>query len=320
MTHLRQLSETKCPSGQSRLCAYLELVRAPNLFTAAADVAMGVLLVRMTQGCQRSWLLVPLVAASVLLYASGVVLNDVFDLRRDARRRPERPLPSRRVSLRAARRLGWALLLAGMAAGWLCALLAGGPRPGMVGSLLALWIVLYDACLKRTPLGPLLMGGCRMLNVLLGMSVAAAAWQAEHWVVALGIGVYVAGVTCFARTEATRSSRLRLAVSTAVMMLGIALLASFPGWSDDPAHPAKQLSENWGLLMLILAVLIGWRCFRAVLDPAAGRVQATVKLCILWLVVLDAAVCYAVGGPGWAVMILLLLLPATLLGRWIQLT
>jgi hypothetical protein len=49
-------------------------------------------------------------------------------------------------------------------------------------------------------------------------------------------------------------------------------------------------------------------------------VQATVKLCILWLVVLDAAVCYAVGGAVWAVVVLLLLLPAVLLGRWIRLT
>lgn len=307
-------------SPHSTLRAYLELVRAPNLFTAAADVAMGFLFVRMTQACEQSWLLAPLVVASILLYASGVVLNDLFDRSADAQHRPERPLPSGRVSLTAARRLGWLLLLAGTAIGWLSALLVGHLRPGLVAALLALCILLYDAWLKRTPVGPLLMGGCRMFNVLLGMSVATAAWQAEHWLVAVGIGIYVVGVTWFARSEATRSSRLHLAAATAVMILGIALLASFPAWTDDHVSPPRELPDHWGLLMLILATVVGWRCLRAVIDPAPARVQSVVKMCILWLVVLDAAVCYAVAGPVAAAIILLLLLPAGLLGRWIRLT
>jgi hypothetical protein len=165
-----------------------------------------------------------------------------------------------------------------------------------------------------------LMGGCRMLNVLLGMSVATAAWQTEHYLVAGGIGIYVAGVTWFARTESARSSRLHLALATALMMLGIALLAAFPGWADNLAPPIRLQPLHWDMLMVILAAVIGWRCLRAVIDPSAARVQSIVKLCILWLVVLDAAVCYAVAGAFWAVMILLLLLPATLLGRWIRLT
>ncbi len=73
----------------------------PNLTLLVANLVVFGLLIYPTQ----RWLLAPLVAASTLLYASGVVLNDVFDLRRDARERPERPLPSRRVSLPAARRL-----------------------------------------------------------------------------------------------------------------------------------------------------------------------------------------------------------------------
>ena len=44
----------------------------------------------------------------------------------------------------------------------------GHLRPGVVAALLATAILLYDAWLKRTPLGPLAMGACRMLNVLLG--------------------------------------------------------------------------------------------------------------------------------------------------------
>ena len=85
-------------SPDSPLRAYLELLRLPNLFTAAADVAMGFLFVRATWAAPRhDWLLVPVALASILLYASGVVLTDVFDRTIDSRQRPERPLPSGRI-------------------------------------------------------------------------------------------------------------------------------------------------------------------------------------------------------------------------------
>jgi len=92
-----------------RLAAYVELLRPPNLATSAADVLAG-LAVATWAGAPRTWWLVP---SSVLLYAGGVVLNDVVDAGRDARERPERPIPSRRASRACAGRLGGALLLAG---------------------------------------------------------------------------------------------------------------------------------------------------------------------------------------------------------------
>jgi hypothetical protein len=260
------------------------------------------------------------VAASSLLYASGVVLNDLFDLPRDARQRPERPLPSGRISPAAAQRLGGGLLLSGVASAGLAGFWAGRPWPGIVAGLLAGGIVLYDAALKRTPAGPVGMGACRMLNVLLGMSVAAGAWRAEHWLVAGGIGIYVAGVTWFARSEVRPGSRWPLGLATAVILAGIAVLAWFPSWTDRVVPLLRREPGRWHLLMAVLGLLIGWRCLAAVMEPTPWRVQMAVKHCILSLVILDAAACFAVRGMFWAVMILLLLVPATLLGRWIRLT
>ena len=102
------------------------------------------------------------------------MLNDVSGLRTDVGLRPQRSLLSGRVAPGVARWLGWELLILGMATAWLAGWLEGSYRPGVVAALLAASIVLYDAWLKRTPLGPLAMGGCRMLNVLLGMSVSQA--------------------------------------------------------------------------------------------------------------------------------------------------
>jgi len=303
----------------STLRAYLQLVRLPNVFTAMADAAMGFLFIQGVTTSRDGWTLGLLVGASSLLYASGVVLNDVFDHRLDALERPERPIPSGRVPLRVAAWLGGELMLLGVALAWLAGYVSGSFHPGVVAALLAGCILAYDALLKRTPVGPLAMGGCRMLNVLLGMSVAAAAWQTEHWLVAGGVGTYIVGVTWFARTEARRSAPMQLGLATAVMMLGIAMLAWFPEFLEWPVV-LRLKPEGWQMLMLILGLLIGWRCLRAVVDPIPARVQMAVAHAVLSLIVLDAVICFAVRDDVSALAILLLLVPAMFLGRWIQTT
>ena len=90
---------------------YLQLIRLPNVFTAAADSLAGWLLVRGTFEAPGRWL--PLVAASMATYAAGIALNDVFDYATDLQERPHRPLPSGRVSRRFAAWLGATLLVLG---------------------------------------------------------------------------------------------------------------------------------------------------------------------------------------------------------------
>jgi len=304
--------------------SYLELMRLPNVFTAMADVAMGFLFVQSVgwhwHPWQDSWTLALLLAASSLLYISGVVLNDVFDLETDRQERPERPLPSGRVSLGAARWLGWKLLVLGVLMGTGTGLFVGHLRPGVVAALLATCILLYNAWLKRTPAGPPTMGACRLLNVLLGMSVIDAPLHAEQWLVAGAIGVYITGVTWFARREADRPSRVQLLFATLVMAVGISMLAWFPSWSDRTIPRVQVDPQNWYLLMGLLGLLILWRCVWAVIEPIPVRVRIAVAQCVLSLMMLDAVACYAVRGVFWAVMILLLLVPAMFLGRWIEVT
>jgi 4-hydroxybenzoate polyprenyltransferase len=299
---------------------YLALMRLPNVFTAMADVAMGFLLVHPRPTDLDLWALALLLAASSLLYIAGVVFNDVFDIEIDRIERPNRPLPSGRVSLRGASKFGWKALLLGVLSAAIAGLLVGHPRLGVVASLLAICILLYDARLKRTAFGPLGMGACRMLNVMLGMNAATLPLRPEHWLVAGGIGVYIIGITWFARTEAVRSNRLHLFSAVVVMMLGVAMLAWFPHVARDIIRPLQQQPQRWHLLIGLLGAMIAWRCLWAVVDPRPVRVQMAVKQGIFSLVILDAAVCYAVCGVSSAVMILLLLAPALWFGRWIEST
>ena len=168
-----------------RSATILQLVRLPNLFTAVADVAMGFLVAqpwsaRRGLGPWQWASLGTLAAASVLLYAAGVVL--------ERRVRPgDRPAGAARAAAalgphrRRGRPGGWAGRCSGSASArrrarslwW--AISAPARRPRM----LATAIIVYDAWLKRTPLGPLAMGACRMLNVMLGMSAADAPLRPE---------------------------------------------------------------------------------------------------------------------------------------------
>ncbi len=301
--------------------AYAQLFRLPNLFTAFADVLLGFFISHNIGGPYPTpWLaLVMLLGTSGFLYTAGMVLNDVFDAEVDARERPDRPIPSGRVPWEVAQLIGFEFLIVGTALGWGVSWLDGGLRAGLLATMLAVAILLYDKILKRTPVAPLVMGSCRFLNVLLGMSTLAGPLEAWHYLIAAGIGVYIAGVTWFARTEARVSNRFLLGWGVLVMAQGIALLAWFPSWLTDVslrATPEEIASEivRWQWMMSLLGALIIWRPLWAVIDPTPRRVQFAVKHCLLSLIVLDATVCLVVGGRIEGLVILLLLVPAVGLG------
>ncbi len=329
----------------SPLQSYLELLRLPNVFTAVADVAMGFFFVAVPNN-QAAWAfdgqqsLLPiglwtvglLAAASALLYSAGMVLNDVFNVELDREEQPDRPLPSGRIPLNSARWLGWQLLTLGiMLAGGTAVMLDKCPAahadhfvlswlPAIVAAALAMLIVLYNVGLKRTPLGPVAMGGCRMLNVLLGMSVLRESWRTEHWAVAAGIGVYIAGVTWFARDDARRSERRQLIAATLVMLSGVGLVGSLPWLSKDLwmlLQPQPEL-WRWCLIIALWAAYILFHCATAIFQPSPGPVRAAVRRLITALIFLDAAACYAAAGPSYALFVAVLVVPTVIVGRWVD--
>ena len=309
------------------LRVYLQLFRVSNIFTAVADITAGFLFVQTTLAPFSSY--VSLVCSSCFLYTAGMVLNDVYDYDVDRQLRPERPLPSGKLSIQHARNLGYGLLLAGISCGFIAAhvgseVVAHPERCGVVVCLLAALVVGYDRWLKPTLLGPLTMGLCRAVNLLLGMSIVSAEQVPGHWllagfqpaqlVAAAGLGTYITGVTLFARQEAQTSSRLRLLVASAVLVTGIGFLSFLPDLLS------QELRSNYAsrvpLLTAVLALLIGWRCFRTVVDPSPRSVQNAIKVCLMSIIVLDAVICLCVSDAAHALGILSLLIPTMLLGKW----
>jgi 4-hydroxybenzoate polyprenyltransferase len=306
-------------SSISSLRPYAELVRLPNVFTALADICLGWLAALAAGAPLARWpSFALLLCASAAFYSAGMVWNDFFDIEQDQRERPFRPLPSRRVAPWSAARLGIALLVVGGA----CAVMAGwfntdAPSSAWVlASFLALAILLYDAWLKRTWLGPAAMGTCRFLNVLLGLTVAEG--TGLHWpgriYVASVVGLYIVGVTWFARTEARISKKTQLAGGVAVMAAALALALATPLWSVGGTS-----SPLFPYLLVGLGFLVGIPAAAAIAEPVPARVQLAVKRALVGLVVLDTVLATALGGTL-GLVILLLLLPVLYLGRWIYST
>jgi 4-hydroxybenzoate polyprenyltransferase len=309
---------------------WLRLTRLPNVFTAVADVAMGYLFV---QHEHVDWpLLGCLIAASACLYTAGIVFNDVFDYQIDAQERPFRPIPSGQISLSSAGALAGILLIVGIVLGWIADVLPRSQgdipwRSGFVASILGLTILAYDGLVKNTKGGPLVMGACRFLNVLLGMSggepnaaVGILGFGRGAMHVAMGIGFYIVGVTTFSRGEAGQSRRSMLIAGMFSMVWGVVLLGMSALY--QPLHFQSQTygRQLYWLLLALLMFSVLRRCGVAVVDPAPQKVQAAVKLAILSLIWLDAATALVVAGPVYGLAIAALLIPALLLGRWVYST
>ena len=145
---------------------------------------------------------------------------------------------------------------------------------------------LYDAVLKSTPLGPFVMGACRMLNVLMGMSLAPAAdsppslmhFELSELLVAAGIGVYISGVTWYARAEAVRSRRVVLGGGLLLMLGGLALLAFFPRLAPLPGGYQMDPLLVWPIaisaLMISTLTTLPDRNRRSVPSAGASRCAA----------------------------------------------
>jgi 4-hydroxybenzoate polyprenyltransferase len=308
-------------------------VRLPNVFTALADIGLGMLTVSAFDpeavGWWRGWLF--LMMASACLYSAGMVWNDFFDVVQDRRERPFRPLPSGRVTIGEAAFLGTFLLIFGVYYAAFAGTSTTSVAPDLVGVFLpydagtpptfvalglAGAILLYDGLLKKTWAGPLGMGLCRFLNVLLGLSPAEASvipWSTRIYLATV-VGIYIVGVTWFARTEARSSSRPALAMAACVMLTGLVLGLAAPVWVEH-ANP----SVIFPYLLLGLGFLLGVPVVRAINRPIPALVQPAVKRAILGLVILDAALATALAG-SLGLILLLLLLPTLYLGRWIYST
>jgi 4-hydroxybenzoate polyprenyltransferase len=279
----------------------LRLLRIGTLFSPAADVVASACLARLP------WTMatVAAVVASVLLYAAGMVWNDVADRRTDAVVRPERPLPRGDLSVRFAVTLGTVLLVAGIAV---------SPCPLHHGTIGAL-VLVYDFAAKHVAwLGALCMGSLRALNLgtalALGGSTIPADLQKVILIAAVCYGVYITAVTILGIFEDTPNVRPR---AIAAVQVAPPLAALCGLWSAQGQFwPAPALAS-----LPILWFLRGNSRRRTWDQPAIRR---SMTFLLLGTMLYTALLALASERPVEAACIAAAILPARWISRRIALT
>lgn len=256
----------------------------------------------------------------VLIYWGGMILNDVFDYSVDVQQRPERPLPSGRITRTAAAAAGWGCLVVGglvaAASGYVPdAHHAATWLPAAVAAALVVAVVLYDGPLKRTALAPLVMGSCRSLSFLLGASAVTVPapegwWFPKHILaIALGFGLYIMGLTSIGRREAEGGNQVQINTGTMLTIIGLLVLAFAPSIHEGPAAWMADPKRVFPLAIALVAYRVVISAIRTANDPVPAKIQATVRGGIMAIIPLAA--CFAVLGSGWwGVGVFLLVIPA----------
>jgi len=298
--------------------AWARLVRLPNLPTPLADIGLG-LAASFAVGARTGLGVATLLGCSSLcLYTAGMVLNDWCDREDDAVWRADRPLPSGAIGPFQALVAGFALLGLGLVFAGLADLNEGGqPLSFSIALLVASMVLLYDTWAKRTPLGPLAMGSCRGLNVLLGASASGLRidpFSGLIWIPALTSALYIAGVTWFARTEEKNSNPLHLRLASGVIALALGLAACATLLSPEAFESAGWFILPWSLMGLVLGILLP-RLFRANRQATPGAVQSAVGWMIALYIPVQAAQACGLAGP-WGLLIVPLFAGVLLLRRW----
>ncbi|MDQ0382059.1 4-hydroxybenzoate polyprenyltransferase [Amycolatopsis thermophila] len=284
-------------AGTAGVNAYVQLVRAPAALSVLGDTVAGAAAAGRPLRGRR--LALPL--ASVAFYWSGMALNDWADRELDAVERPERPVPSGRVSPRRA--LGVAAGLTGAGLG--LSALAGGRDALEVAAPLAAAVWAYDTVLKKTPLAAAAMAVCRSLDVLLGAGRAGAA---KALVPAAVLGGHTLGVTALSAGEVHGASPARAAGALALTSASAA--AAVSGRGGRPRHRVAALAAAAGY-----GVSVGSKQYAAVRTPTAAVVRTATAAGIHGMVPLQAALTARRGGVLGAGLIALALPLARRLGR-----
>jgi 4-hydroxybenzoate polyprenyltransferase len=171
------------------------------------------------------WKLPFLLLGVSALYTGGAFLNDAFDAESDRQRRPERPIPSGKISAQLVWRIGFGQLVAGIFLLLFCSQLSAG-----AAILLALFILLYNFSHKFFNAAPWLLGACRFwIYIIAG---AAGVWGLNGWPILGGVALafYTAGLGGVARRKLNQRSRPLWPLAWLAAPVGLALAMNAGGF------------------------------------------------------------------------------------------
>ena len=296
---------------RSNLKDYLILVRLPNLFTLPTNVLVGYAIVSpitMTSYIQ----VLLLVTISILLYCVGLILNDIYDYNIDKKERPNRPLPSGKVSRRAAIGLVITFSILALSLSFIISV-----TTFVISSIILITIIGYDKFLKKTRAGPFTLGAARVMNVLLGASVDFGNIGSYPHIIILTFVlsitfVYVSLIGIISRYEVRgfpKDSKLLLIPATVGAIIFLIVLFSYAG-----------LFKYESLITLaFFSFIMGITFYKFQKNDSVG-IQLIVKRMIMSIIVLDSSFLSGIVGIEIGIIVLAFLAPLLILARKMYMT
>lgn len=277
-------------------------MRPANIVTSVADVLAGIAISGFLSGAvfQTNYIIpfLLLCISTIGLYGGGVVFNDVFDYALDKVERPERPIPRGTITIKEAASLGILLLLAGIITALFVSNLSG-----LIAMCIAAAALLYNKFSKHHPvIGPLNMGLCRGLNLLLGISIITSS-VSEWWFLAFVPIIYIAAITMISRGEVHGGRKDVLLISA---FLYLVVISCFLYFSFDKHQFFTGLPFILAFAWMIFVPLI-----KAIKNPVAGNIGKSVKAGVIAIILLNASWA-AVFGMLYLALVIVLLLPLSL--------
>ena len=286
-----------------RLFPFLVLMRPANIVTAISDIVAGVAIAgALSFGFSSIQIsdFVYLILSTIGLYGGGIVFNDVFDVEIDKVERPERPIPSGKVTYKQAVFLGSFLLFFGVGFASLVSI---------VSMLIAIAIVIaslvYDKYAKHHIIaGPLNMGICRGLNLLLGMSILSGQLPG-FWMICFIPIVFIAAITLTSQGEVLGNNKMSItfALSLDLIVAGVIILLAWNG-----------IMNFWTVLPFVLLwITMNLSAkLKAITTNEPKFIMRAVKMGVLSLIPLNAS--YVAGFSNWTYgLAVLLLLPISII-------
>ena len=292
---------------------YLVLVRLPNLFTLPSNILVGMATVSSLAFTLTSFTqFLLLVTISVLLYCVGIVLNDLYDFDIDRKERPNRPLPSGKISRRSA-----IVLVAIFSTIALILSLQVSFSTLVISSILFSVIFGYDKYLKNTQAGPFTIASARVMNILLGTSVSLRSFDSYSQIVTLTFVliitfVYVSLIGFISRYEVhgfSDNTKLLLPPAIVATIISSIILFSLMGFFKLES-----------LIILSLFSFIMIISFSRIYRRDSGRTQQIVRNMILSIIVLDSTFLTGIIGIELGLVVLTLMAPLLVLANKMYMT
>lgn len=275
----------------------LLLGRVSNLPTVWSNCLAGWLM----GGAGSLFQLTILGLASSAMYLGGMFLNDACDAAFDRQHRRERPIPSGAISHGLVWKIGFGLV----GLGWVMLFVLGWPT-GILGTFLAISILVYDFVHKAISFSPILMAFCRFFLFLASVSAGMTGVNGLAVWSAIALWGWIVGLSYIARRESTMNSLRHWPLAVLSFPLILAWLAN--------GGVGNWRAQSLSLLLILWAC---W-CLRHILVEANRNLGLTVSgllagICLVdWLAVAP--------DPSLGIVFLLLFLGALAAQRLIPAT